>query len=206
MKRCFTIVIALVLLLAVAVPVLAANSEFVPSISYKPDPEIVSVEGAIAVIRDADGKIVDYVDEGCLLITPLADAVDEETDIPEEIRELLTTVYEALVNGDMTIPYEKFEDEDLDAEDMSIRDLFDIRFICEEHKEMLEQEGYTLEIIFDLGVAKDDEIYTMTYDEEVEEGEEFGQWEPIVSTTNNGDGTVTCVFDTLCAVEFSIKK
>jgi hypothetical protein len=31
------------------------------------------------------------------------------------------------------------------------------------------------------------------------------EWNPVVSTVNNGDGTVTCTFEHLCPVEFSVK-
>lgn len=199
MKKFATALLALVLVLGLTYPAFAAENGFVPSISYKAEPDVIETEGAVAIIRDADGNVVEYVQSGCLLITPLADAMDEEKDVPEEIRELLKGLYENLTSGEMTIPYEKHE-ADLKADEMAIRDLLDIRFTCEEHKAMMEQDGYTLEIIFDLGVSEDLEIYTMTYDEEDEE------WNPIVSTTNNQDGTVTFVFDELCAVEFSVKK
>lgn len=199
MKKFATALLALVLVLGLTYPAFAAENGFVPSISYKAEPDVIETEGAVAIIRDADGNVVEYVQSGCLLITPLADAMDEEKDVPEEIRELLKGLYEDLTSGEMTIPYEKHEAE-LKADEMAIRDLLDIRFTCEEYKAMMEQDGYTLEIIFDLGVAEDLEIYTMTYDEEDEE------WNPIVSTTNNQDGTVTFVFDELCAVEFSVKK
>lgn len=199
MKKIAAALLALVLVLGLTYPVFATENGFVPSISYKPEPDVVETEGAVAIIRDANGEIVEYVKGDCLLITPLADAVDEEKDVPEEIRELLKGLYEDLTSGDMTIPYEKHE-ADLEDDQMSIRDLFDIRFTCDEHKAMMEQEGYTLEITFDLSVAEDLEIYTMTYNEEDEE------WNPIVSTTNNQDGTVTFVFEELCAVEISVIK
>ena len=38
----------------------------------------------------------------------------------------------------------------------------------------------------------------MTYDEAAKD------WSPIVKTGNNGDGTVTCTFEHLCAIEFSM--
>ena len=60
------------------------------------------------------------------------------------------------------------------------------------------QEGITFEITFDLGVVADAEIFVMTYDEAAKE------WSPIVKTVNNGDGTVTCTFEHLCVVEFSM--
>jgi hypothetical protein len=81
---------------------------------------------------------------------------------------------------------------------MVIRDLFDARWTCEEHPKMVEPEGITLEITFDLGVVADAEIFVTTYDEETEE------WSGIVETVNNGDGTVTCTFEHLCAVAFSM--
>ena len=61
---------------------------------------------------------------------------------------------------------------------------------------MLEPAGVTLELTFKLGVKATDKVYTMTYKD--------SEWNPIVSTTNNGDGSVTCVFEKLCPIEFSI--
>ena len=63
---------------------------------------------------------------------------------------------------------------------------------------MLEEEGTYFEITFDLGVVADAEIFAMTFDEDNK------SWSPIVKTVNNGDGTVTCTFAHLCAIEFSM--
>lgn len=202
MRKIICLVITLVLCMSIAAPAYASENGFVPSITYKPNPEIVPVENPdgeefIGVIRDEDGEIIDYVGHGCLLITPIAHVWDEEIDVPEEIERLLTKVYEALNDGSMRIPYEKHE-ADLDAANMVIRDLFDARWVCEEHRAMIEEEGITFEITFDLGVVADADIFVMTYDEDSNE------WAPIVKTVNNGDGTVTCTFEHLCAIEFSM--
>ena len=202
MRKIVCLLTALILCLSMVVPAFAAENGFVPSITYKPNPEIVPVEGPdgeehIGVVRDKDGEIIDYVGHGCLLITPIAHVWDEEIDVPAEIEQLLTKVYDALNDGSMKIPYEKHE-ANLDAANMVIRDLFDARWVCEEHRAMIEEEGVTFEITFDLGVVADAEIFVMTYDEAVNE------WAPIVKTVNNGDGTVTCIFEHLCAIEFSI--
>jgi hypothetical protein len=90
----------------------------------------------------------------------------------------------------MKIPYDKHE-ANLDATNMVIRDLFDARWLCEEHRAMIEKEGFVFELTFDLGVVADTQIFVMTYDEDTE------QWDPIVKTVNNGDGTVTCTFEHL---------
>jgi hypothetical protein len=42
------------------------------------------------------------------------------------------------------------------------------------------------------------EIFVTTYDEETK------AWTGIVKTVNNGDGTVTCTFEHLCAIAFSM--
>ena len=202
MKKIVCLLVALVLCLSLATPAFATENGFVPSITYKPNPEIVTVvdeegEEAIGIIRDENNEILDYVGHGCLMITPIAHVWDIEKEVPKNVEELLTTVYEGLNDGTMEIPYEKFEAE-LNAGNMVIRDLFDARWVCEEHRAMVEKEGVTLEIIFDLGVVADAEIYVATYDETTKE------WSPIVKTVNNGDGTVTCTFEHLCAVAFTM--
>lgn len=202
MRKLICLMIALVMCLTIAVPAYAAESDFVPSITYKPNPEIVPVENeegeeSIGVIRDGNGEIIDYVDHGCLLVTPIAHVWDEEIEVPAEVEQLLTFVYEELNSNNMEIPYDK-HGVDLDPANMVIRDLFDARWSCEEHREMIEKEGVVFEITFDLGVVADAQIFVMTYDEEANE------WSPIVKTVNNGDGTVTCTFEHLCAIEFSM--
>ena len=202
MKKIISLLTVLLLCMSLVVPVFAADGDFVPSITYKPNPEIVPVPDApeadtIGVIRDQDGEILDYVGHDCLLVTPIAHVWDEKIEVPNEVEELLLFVYDSLNEGSMEIPYEKHE-AGLDAANMVIRDLFDARWYCEEHRRMVEEEGVTFEITFDLGVVADAQIFVMTYDEGTKE------WSPIVNVVNNGDGTVTCTFEHLCAIEFSM--
>ena len=202
MKKIICLLTVLVLCMSLVVPAFAAENEFVPSITYKPNPEIVPVEGEdgeeqIGVIRDEEGNIIDYVGHGCLMITPIAYVWDEEIEVAPDVERLLTFLYEELSTNKMEIPYEKHE-ANLDPANMVIRDLFDARWVCEEHRKMIEDEGITFEITFDLGVVADAEIFVMTYDEAANE------WSPIVKTVNNGDGTVTCTFEHLCGIEFSM--
>ena len=198
MRRIVCLLTVLLLCVGLAMPAFAAEDDFVPSITYKPEPEIVPVDDdLIGIIRDEEGEIIDYIGHGCLKITPIAHVWDENIDVPQVIEELLLFVYNSLNDGSMVIPYDKHA-ADLKAENMVIRDLFDARWVCEEHRAMIEKEGVTLELIFDLGVVSDAQIFVMTYDEGTKE------WSPIVKSVNNGDGTVTCTFEHLCAVEFSM--
>ncbi len=202
MRKIVCLFIALVLCLSIAAPAFAADTGFVPSITYKPNPEIVPVkdekgEDAAGVIRNEKGEIIDYVDHGCFRITPIAHVWDPEIEVPDYIEDLLVYVYEGLKDGSLTIDYEEFN-KNLNPADMVIRDLFDIRWYCDEHAALLKQEGNTLDIIFDLGVVADAEIFVATFDEASED------WSPIVKTVNNGDGTVTCTFEHFCAISFSM--
>ena len=203
MRKLICLMTVLLLCASLIMPAFAAEEDgFVPSITYKPVPEIVPVQGEdgkdyIGVICNAEGEIIDYVEAGCLRITPVAHLWDEEIEIPEDIEELLCFVYEGLIDRSMEIPYADLQAELADA-NMVIRDLFDARWTCVEHPEMVAPEGIVLEITFDLGVMENAEIFVTTYDEETK------AWNGIVKTVNNGDGTVTCTFEHLCAIAFSM--
>jgi hypothetical protein len=95
----------------------------------------------------------------------------------------------------MTLPYEKFN-AGLVSSNMVIRDLFDVSILCTKHNELLALENIDLVITFRLGVDADKTVYSMTYKND--------EWNPIVSSDNNGDGTVTCRFEHLCPVSFSV--
>ena len=201
MRKVFCLVTVLLLCMSLVLPVFAADDSFVPSITYKPNPELEVFydeygNEQIGIIVNKEGEVISYVGHGCLRITPIAHIWDEEITVPENIEQLLLFVYNALNDGSMTIPYEKHE-ANLDPANMVIRDLFDVRWVCEEHPLML-TDGAVLELTFDLGVVADAELFVQTYDEELEE------WDPIVSVVNNGDGTITCGFAHLCAVEVSM--
>lgn len=255
MKKVICLLTVLMLCLSVAMPAFAtsATGAFVPSITYKPEPEIVPVvddkgQEFIGTIIDTVGEVVDLVETGCLDVTPIAYVWDEEKDVPEEVEELLVTVYDALFSGSMKLPYEKLFNTNSDAnagttpgsnagttpgtnagttpgsnagnnagnnagtdsgtnsgsdivpEDMVIRDLFEAHFICEECESRVAHEGVTFEMTFDLGVMPGIDVVVMTYDEEADD------WDPIVKTVNNGDGTVTCTFEHLCAIVFSLPR
>ena len=181
MKKIVALILALVLCLAVAAPAFAAGT-FVPSVSYKDGPEIEDAE--------MDGQKVD----ACLIVSSVADAKNKTTDIGQDDRDQLVEVYDALLGGTMKLPIE---------EDHVIRDLVDVSFAetgCvgqnHGHEEWLAQPGNTVTVTFDLGVAKSEEVFVMVYVD--------GQWVPAEKVINNGDGTVTVVFEDICPVAFCV--
>ena len=163
---------------------ISGENIFVPSIPYKDGPDIEEGE--------MDGEDVG----DCLEITTITEAKEQTTDISQEARDLLLEVYEELENGEMELPLE---------EDYVVRELIDVSWkesTCIEpehgHKEWLEEEDTTLTVTFDLGVGPDEEVIVLVYID--------GEWVEAVSVINNGDGTVTVVFEDICPVAFCVEK
>lgn len=195
MKKTISILAVLLLCVSLAVSVFATENA-VPSVTNPLAPEIVPITdpdgNTAAGVIVFDDEIIDYVYYNpCLIVTPVYNAEDSE-DIPEDAKEQLLDIYEKLQSGEMELPYDK-----LDADELDILDLFDITFLCEEHPEMLEQDGYGFQITFDLDVEEGRKVYAMTYAD--------GEWNPIISTVNNDDGTVTCVFGETGPVVFLVE-
>lgn len=196
MRKLICLITVLLLCVSFACPIFAAE-EFVPSISYKGTPETVGIkdangQDAIGVIRDANGAVAGYVYEDCMRLTPVASAANDPQ-IPADAKTELLEVYDALSKGTMKLPY----GEDVKAEYMVIRDLFDVSWLCSHnHVAALEPAGVVFELTFDLGVAEDATVVVMTYKNDA--------WGEIAGVKNNGDGTVTCTFEHLCPVSISV--
>ena len=187
MRKVISCIVALLVCVSLAMPAFAAVGTFVPSISFKDGPEIVSAT--------LDGESVD----GCVIVTTISEAREKTTDITQDERDLLLEVYEGLNDGSVTPP-------EL-PEGYVIRDLVDASFeytdcrTLEDHNHKdrrLEEKGVTLTVAFKLGVGKNVNVVVMTYID--------GVWTEIESVTNNGDGTVTCVFEDICPVAFAVKQ
>lgn len=188
-----------VLLLCVSLVIPAAAAEFTPSVTQKPAPGVVTTPDpdgnpSFGVLLDDDGQIISYIYGGCLVITGISEVKDSDK-IPEDAKKLLLEIYEKLTGGEMSLPYEQY-DPDMNPGNMVIRDLFDATFLCDEHPEMLEDDGVSMKVTLDIGVKPDTEVVTMVYID--------NQWKPVVSTVNNGDGTITCVLEELCPIAISV--
>lgn len=199
MKRVIALTLMLMLCISLASPAYAAENGFVPSITYKGEPDIVPLEpGVIGVVRK-DSEVISDIYEDCLLITPVSEA-ETSTLIPEEAANTLLYVYKALSSGEMQLPYEKVPG--CDGRNMVILELVDATWLCggvnsdHDHPTEVAPKGVVFDITFDLGVAPDALVTVMTYKND--------EWNPIVGVLNNGDGTVTCTFEDLCPVAFSV--
>lgn len=196
MRKLICLLITALLCVSLVCPALAAE-EFVPSISYKGTPNVVAIKDqsgndAAAAIRDAAGTVTGYVYDTCMILTPVSNAADD-AQVPAEVKKELQALYAALNDGTMKLPY----GDGVKAEDMVIRDLFDVSWRCSHgHAAALEPNGIVFEMTFDLGVAKDATVVVMTYKNET--------WGEIAKVVNNGDGTVTCTFEHLCPVAISV--
>ncbi len=199
MKRFLCVLSVIVLGITLIIPV-SAEEVFVPSISYKGAPTVVTIQKpdggtAIGVVQ-SNNTVDDYIDEDCLVITPVGEA--EESDIiSEAAKEMLLDVYEKLSDGTMKPQYEKLES-DAAAGGFVIRDLFDVSWHCKEHPDAVAPSGVQVKLVFDLGVDDSTQVYCMTYKNDT--------WNPIVSTKNIGDGKVECVFEDFCPVAFIVRQ
>lgn len=186
MRRIACLLLALVLCLGMVVAVSA--DEFVPSIGYKEEPKIPEPP----VIVDDDDK--EELDGPCLVITPVSEALKVKEEDRTDYEQLLVEVYDKLVDGSMTIPFD-------DDKDRVIRDLIDATLVCGEyhdHVEQLKKPGVMIEITFDIGIGKNTNVDVMVYMD--------GKWVPAEKVVNNGDGTVTCLFEDICPIAFLVEQ
>ncbi|MBQ2928105.1 MAG: hypothetical protein IJD98_05985 [Oscillospiraceae bacterium] len=181
MRKILSLTLALVLCCSLAVT--ATATEFVPSISYKDGPVIVSAQMQEESVKD------------CLVVTSIMAAKEKKTDIPQESRDLLLDVYEKLDNGTMKLPMEK--------DGYVVRELVDISFAesaCVQpdhgHDTWLAEEKNTIRITVKLGVAAATKVAVLAYVGDT--------WVPAAEVVNNGDGTVSCVMEELCPVAFCV--
>ena len=208
MKKILSVLLICVMLFAALSAVVYAD-KFVPSIGYKPAPVIKYEEDdngnkVIGHVVDPNGNIISDEYHDCIVITPVSEANTSEK-IPADAAALLLEVYDDLSDDDMKLASlsDKLNDkvaEDLgkgkDADDLVVKDLFDVTVLCDELKEKLAPVGNTLTLTFEVSIDANSPIYVVSY--------KNGAWAPIVEAVNNGDGTVTCTFEDFCPVAFMV--
>ncbi len=209
MKKLLSIALAIMMTLTISVSAMAANVDFVSSIANKGAPDIVITEEddsgrkIVGHLRGPNDEILSTEYEDCIIITPIGD-VDTSTDIPSDAKDKLIFVYEELNKADTNlsdicpelddIVKDKLGD-DKDANDLVIRDLFDISEKCEDLNTHLPTDDSYIRLSFNLNIPKDTFVTTIVYVD--------GEWIP-VNTVNNGDGTISCDFNKFGQVAFLV--
>ena len=195
MKKMFSLL--LVLMLCVNMSCTASATTFTASVENKSAPAVMETKdeegnSVIAVLSGELPEEMENVSDVFLVVTAVADA--EESDrIPDASEQALMEVYTGLQEGTIQVPFAQLDEEK--ADNLVIRDLFDISWTDVEgnnYEALLESEEVSLEMTFEMEVAADAKVYVMVYKNDT--------WNEIRQATNNGDGTITCVFEHLCPV------
>lgn len=227
MKKVLAILMAVVLLFSIGTTALAAN--FTPSVEQKDAPTVVPPSQAVikeeikqqineqdtvaVIVHTETDKVAKEIHESKLIITSVANK-DTSTEIPAEAKKDLDKAYEdfsaknkkisqvipADVNKAITNTVKEEIGAEKTADDLIVRDLFDVTLICDESNELLVDDAHHLLLTFSLGIKKDEFITVIKFNPEKD------KWETIRSVVNNGDGTVTCEFDHLCPIAFLVEK
>lgn len=188
MKRIISLLTAMVMCAALVCPVFAEN--FVPSIDNKDGP---GIENAVIDGGDSSGEDI----SGSLIVSSIIDAIEEATNIDQETRDQLLELYKKLDEGSMELPLTEEES------GYVIRELVDISHVSggdataeEEFHQWLAQVGNTITITFDMGVKGTTDVSAFVWVD--------GTWIRVENVVNNGDGTVTCVFEDIGPVAFCV--
>lgn len=160
MKKVLSVLLALILCLSLAVAV--AADVLVPSVTAKPAPEVAGTGAENVVeVKDEEGNVLDFAEAIKLVVTPVADVMnEEETAISEEEAEALQAVYEELSaeGADLAAIVEGLEealkDTDIDVKDLVVKDLFNVSLDDESMIEYLNEEGNTIDVRFEADIQE----------------------------------------------------
>ena len=205
MKKLFAASLAIILALVLTIS--ASAAPFVPSITNKGAPDLIVIDringkDVVGFITDPDGNKIttEYLD--CIVITPITKVLNGES-VPDEIKKPLLDVYNEFKDGlkisdacpELNDIVKEQWDKDKTADDLVIKDLFDISHDCEDLTKHF-NNGNILELTFNVGIANGTFITAMVYVD--------GKWVPVKDCINNGDGTVTVKFTEICPVAFLV--
>lgn len=183
MRNIVKICITLLMILVMAVPTFAAD--FVPSIGEKPSPEFEKGE-----IVDGDGNKIEDLSDGDIIITPIGGV--DDADIPQSAKDKLKESYDELLNGDLGEIeglIDKLKEalgDEADADDLTIRDLFDVTVTDPDILEIL-KDGGKLKVTFNVNIDSDEFLAVLVYVD--------GKWVLASNYIINADGTVTVFMD-----------
>ena len=175
MKKLMACLMVTVLCLCMTVSAFANAVEFVPSITYKPAPEVTETA--------PEGH------EDCIIVTPVSEADTSEEISPEDAAELKQLYADLTAEGaklsekcpDLNKLVADTLGENKTADDLVVRDLFHIGADCDDLTAYLAADG-TVKVTFASTVDQGESVYAMMYID--------GAWK-VIDATNNQDGTIT---------------
>lgn len=200
MKKTASVILAVMMIFALSLTAFAARDSFTPSVEAKGAPEIVP--------QEFNGALYDaFVLESGEIIKGLHIVDEEQPD-----GEIIVTAYSDIEVADPRVNVIYFEEsykEILSAQElqelneaipegMLVRDFFDVTLVGT--YENIFDEGKSLMVTFDTGIEAGANIKVLTRC-----SDETG-WQFVNKVTNNGNGTVTVIFDELCPVIFLVDK
>ncbi len=213
MKKVLAVIFAAVFACSLLL-VTAAETNFTPSVTAKPAPEVVAPasedDNVVATILinngESDPDRLENVTVEQLSVTPLVNA--EEA--PEHVKAALEKAYKDLAEvenvGQLNEELNKKLDEivkkidkDLTVSDLIARDLFDIDLSEESMNALNSSEDAFLRVIFNIDIKPDVVCPVVIY--RYSEDSEWKAVEP-EHVKNNGNGTITVDFYELCPVVF----
>lgn len=215
MKKFYAYLMSIVMIAGCALPAFAAEDDFVPSITYKDAPGIISIgteEGEdgtskkiIGYVRDENGSVMSIEYDGCLWVVSLEEALDEESKIPDSLRNLLLDIYNDFAEGDTKLSEVNEElnkrvadnfGKNKNADMLVIKDVFYVHAACDELNKHLPPEKTTIDLTFDVDIPTGNYVEVLTYIN--------GEWKLVEKVVNNNendneedDGTLTVTFEEL---------
>lgn len=214
MKKFYAYLMSIIMIAGCALPAYAAEEDFVPSVTYKDAPGIISIgdeegengaKNIIGYVLDENGSVMSIEYDGCLWVVSLEEALDEESDISDAVRDLLLDTYNDFAEGETKLSdineelnnrvADKFG-KDTDADKLVIKDLFYLYAACEDLNEHLPPEKTTIDLTFDVDIPSGSFVQVLTYVN--------GEWKLVEKVVNNNendneedDGTLTVTFEDL---------
>lgn len=197
MKKAFSLILSIIMVLSIGAVAFAAEGDFRPSVDSKDHPPIVPQDynGVLfdALILDENNEVIEGIHivternpDGQIIVTAYSEieVADERVNVV-----YMQSSYEEILSARSLK-----ELNELIPIGMIVRDFFDITLVGA--FEDIFKEGKKLQIKFDIGAQLKEKLMVLTRC-----SDETG-WEFIESVTINPDGTVNVIFDRLCPVIF----
>ena len=219
MKKVFSFALAFMMFLCFSIACFAADDSFTPSVKAKTAPEIITVRNEsdsndtteyAATIVETNGsnyenvKIVNYVNTVSLNTVSYADKDKSTTN--ETIRKNLVTAYNEVMgkknlgslNKELNNVAAKINNT-YDASVFVASDLFDLTVSDEYYQKMNSSDNVYLRVTFNIRLEANDRVPVVMHRDT-----ETGEWKIVdeKNVINNGDGTITVYFNSLCPILF----